>query len=223
MGFRRKIILFKVLLYLVCMDGHASVSSENIKSALLTVFPETKIEIKTITPPINKADKISINYVNETKKGVALFQGVNSDGIIKKYKVYFSAWKAIPIAKKRIKPGERVKKEDFQIKNVDLAQGMARQYRGLIYGFENDYKNIEARSSILMGQFPLRTSIIKTPEVRRGATIKVKIKSGGLLVHTIARADQVGKLGQDILITTFSTKKKLTARVVGENEVEVKL
>ena len=32
-------------------------------------------------------------------------------------------------------------KEDFQLKKVDMSQGVARQYRGLIYGFENSFEN----------------------------------------------------------------------------------
>jgi flagella basal body P-ring formation protein FlgA len=51
----------------------------------------------------------------------------------------------------------------------------------------------------------------------------MQVNSGGLKVAAVGEAQQVGKLGQTILVQNIDSKKMVSARVTGPATVEVDL
>ena len=71
----------------------------------------------------------------------------------------------------------------------------------------------------VMKKYDLRPKLL----VRMGQKVKVQVKNAHVQLTTMAVAKKNGLLGQTIELMNVKSKKLMTAKVVGENKVEVNL
>lgn len=75
--------------------------------------------------------------------------------------------------------------------------------------------------ALITGRPLLRHQLSEPVLVQRGATVRVRVRRGGLTLETSAKALQAGRPGERIRLQNTETKTILTARVTGPNEAEV--
>lgn len=137
--------------------------------------------------------------------------------------VNYSAWVSAPIAKRRIQPGEKLNKDLFQIREVNVSQGLDREYRGIILDPATDFSKLEARQTILEGQYPVTTGVQKMPDVRRGDVVQVKVHTGSVILTTQGIAQEISYINENVRILTAKTKKEMIGKLQADNQVEVHL
>jgi len=165
-----------------------------------------------------------IDIVSESAQGELQFlvfgenQETPSEG-----KVNFAAWIQAPVALRRIPPGVRLQKDWFEIQKINVAEGFAKTYRGLIPPADIDIDELESIQTVLEGQFPLLSGVKKVPDIRQGGSVRIKLISGNLVLTTIGTALEPGYVSQSVRVSTAKTKKNLVGRLTEKDVVEVNL
>ena len=222
--------IFKFLfMFFICFLGfekiHASESlmKDAVHSELKSRYPESRIEILKTENDNQELDVKKIIAIREEGQGLLTVTYLNSKDE-QKYKSYgFSAYKKVWVAKRKIKPTEKLISSDFEINEVDVSRGLAHQYRQLMISVDKSLQGLEARQSILEGQYPLLSSVQKLPEIRRGDVVTVKVSNQDVLLMTTAVAQEPGAKDEQIRIITQKSKKELSAKVKDTGLVEVSL
>ncbi len=164
-----------------------------------------------------------IRILSEAGTGTADYSVLFSDGASLLGQARFSAMVPTFVAVKRIHPGEKISRGDFQIQTINVAQGLAYQYRGVMLGTKDSIDGLQARQTILEGQYPLSNGVEKMPDIRRGDTVQVKVLSGEIMLSTMGTVQEPGYLNKNVRILTQKTKKELVGQLREGGIVEVKL
>lgn len=221
----------------ICMSmtfAEASVVKTNSKSlkpqALLNILiqnqlqkrnPDARIELdgKIVWTRGQAPKRVSqLTFLGDNARGVARFRVNQSE-----FKVAYSAFLEVPVAIARITPRTRLRHDLFETRVINLARGSARIYRGNILSTTTSFHNLEARQTILPGNFVLASAVKPIPVVRRGDTVRVLIKAQGIVLSTSGRAQEEGSDGNKIRILTSATKRELSGKVLPTGSVEVVL
>lgn len=165
----------------------------------------------------------SIRILSEAGTGTADYSVIFSDGTSSLGQARFTAMVPTFVAVKRIHPGDKISTRDFQIQTINVAQGLAYQYRGVMLGTKESIDGLQARQTILEGQYPLTNGVERVPDIRRGDTVQVKILSGEIILSTMGTVQEPGYLNKNIRILTQKMKKELVGLLKEGGIVEVKL
>ncbi len=130
-----------------------------------------------------------------------------------------TAW----VALKRIYPGEKLIPEFFKLQEVDVSQGWAKEVRTDLLPKEINLSQLEARQSILEGQFALLSGVQKIPDIKRGERVQVRLISGGVALSTSATAEEPAYVHGSVHVMTGKTKRVLVGVLLEDKSVEVKL
>lgn len=211
--------------------GNAAEKSENIIESTLRGelgkrFARAEITfLAGSTFPVEH-DGVSLKQVrilSEAGTGTVDYSVIYSDGSSALGQARFSAMVPTFVAMKRIRPGDKLARADFQIQSVNIAQGVAYQYRGVMFSANDSVDGLQARQTILEGQYPLTSGIEKVPDIRRGDVVQVKILSGDIALSTMAVVQEPGYLDQNLRVLTQKTKKELVGQLKKGGIVEVVL
>jgi flagella basal body P-ring formation protein FlgA len=197
-----------------------------IRRELAKRFAHATIEfLPGSTFPVDQPGKSvsQVRILSESGTGTAEYSVVFSDGTNALGQARFSAMIPTYVASRRIRPGEKLLRSDFQLQSVNVAQGLAHQYRGVMLPAKESIDGLQARQTILEGQYPLASGVEKVPDVRRGDAIQVKILSGEIQLSTMATIQEPGYLNQNVRILTQKSKKELVGMLKEGGIVEVKL
>lgn len=168
-------------------------------------------------------DLKSVRILSEAGTGTADYSAVYSDGTSAIGQVRFSAMVPTFVAAKRIHPGEKLSRGDFQIQPINIAQGLAYQYRGVMLGTKEKIDGLQARQTILEGQYPLTNGVERVPDIRRGDPVELKIVSGEIELSTMGQVQEPGYLNQNVRVLTQKAKKELVGKLKAGGIVEVRL
>jgi flagella basal body P-ring formation protein FlgA len=197
-----------------------------VRSELSKRFARASIEFlpgSTFPAEENGKSVIRVRILSETGTGTADYSVGFSDGSSSIGQARFTAMVPTFVASKRIRPGDRLARGDFQIQSINIAQGLAYQYRGVMLSANETIDGLQARQTILEGQYPLSSGVEKVPDIRRGDTVQVKILSGEIQLSTMATVQEPGYLNQNVRILTQKSKKELVGMLKEGGVVEVKL
>lgn len=220
-------ILFSVTLLLCKEASQAGVpESKNIqdhlRAELSKQYPGARIELDE---KIEWEQEISVEQIskvqilNENARGEIRFS-VNQEV---EGTVSFSAWVPAWVAQKRIFPGERLSQDVFVLREVNVSTGLAREYRGVLLPKTANLSQLEARQSILEGQFALSSGVQKIPDVRKGEPVQIKLTAGGIILTTSGIAEEPSYIHQPVRVLTSKSKRSLTGKLMSDGTVEVKL
>lgn len=124
----------------------------------------------------------------------------------------------VVVAARHLRAGERIRADDVEIKSLsELPRGI-RQPLGAIH----EVVGLEVTRSIVPGQVLDAVELRRPYLVRRGRQVTITARSGGVVVKMPGRALDDG--AQDDLVSVEwldNRQKRLTARVVGVDTVEV--
>jgi flagella basal body P-ring formation protein FlgA len=164
-----------------------------------------------------------VRILSESGTGMADYSVAFADGTRSIGQAHFSAMVPTFVASRRIRPGEKLSRGDFQIQSVNVAQGVAYQYRGVMLPVKEEIEALQARQTILEGQYPLTNGVEKIPDSRRGDTVEVKVVSGEIELSTMGTIQEPGYVDQNVRILTQKTKKELVGKLRKGGVVEVRL
>ncbi len=137
--------------------------------------------------------------------------------------VGFSAMVPVLLAKRRILPGEPLKAELFERTEINVATGMNREFRGVMLPQDTDLSKLEAKHTIVEGQYAMTTAVVRSPDVRRGEAVKIRLISGGIQLITAGVADESALIDAQLKVTTQKSKRVLTGKLATDGIVEVRL
>jgi flagella basal body P-ring formation protein FlgA len=190
-----------------------------IGNALSERYPGAWIEIKNENELLSTLKNAKhAQYLNEDGAGRAYFQ---IDG--KQVKVEFSAWIQAPIAVRRISPLEKLHAKDFGEQKMDLAKGDARPYRGLILSSLTNWSEYESKQTIPAGAFPTVQMVQRVPDVRRGDTVQVYLRSGSLQLTTGGIVQESALIGDKVRVLTRQGKREVVGILKNKDGIEVSL
>jgi flagella basal body P-ring formation protein FlgA len=85
----------------------------------------------------------------------------------------------------------------------------------------NDVIGSRARRDIVAGELLTNALVVVPPAVRSGDEVRVTITIGAVQVSGVGRASGSGQVGDTIRVTTPSSRRLLSARIVGRGAVEI--
>jgi flagella basal body P-ring formation protein FlgA len=212
--------------------GAARADNSDAVSALLQAqlakaYPEAKVEI-TSTLHLTRGKSIpenpTVHVLNETARGEVVFSltGESAAEYAEGYAT-FSAWTEARVAIRRIHPGETLTPDLFVSQNVNVAQGMAREYRGVILEKGESVSGLQSRQTILEGQLLTSSAVERTPDLRRGDTVQIHLINGAFELSTLGVAEEPAYLGGNVRVMASKTKRELVGLLRKDGVVEVKL
>jgi flagella basal body P-ring formation protein FlgA len=209
--------------------GGAVSMGEAIKKEIANAYPGAKIEIigpvRWLKGPVPQQGRVT--FLGENGRGEADIQirGVTEDDMMATAEgmIPYTATVKAYIATKRIGPGEKIDPKSFEKKDVDVSRGQARELRGVIFPSEDSLKGLEARQTILEGQFLTSTAVQKTPDIKRGDLVNIRVISGGLIVDVQGTAEESAYLEGQVRVLAMKTKRELVGFLKPGSVVEVNL
>lgn len=197
------------------------------KAALMQRYPTAQIELGekvTIERGQIPASVSSVGILEENMRGEVRLSLTDQDSnATAEVRVPYVAVAKVWVAKKRVHPGERLIADDFMISAVNLSSPNIREFRGLILTAHENLAQLEARQTLLEGQYIMMNAVQKIPDVRRGDPITVRIMMDGMTLSTAGMAEEPAYLNGSIKIMTSKTKRNLTGKLVERGVVEVSL
>ncbi|MBC7693353.1 MAG: flagellar basal body P-ring formation protein FlgA [Methylotenera sp.] len=199
--------------------------SELIRAELANRYPGARIEILGAPQMAGQfPENLSgARILTETAKGEAQFLAYTQSGVQSQGWVSFAAWMPTRVAARRIQPGERLSPELFIAQDVNVATGLAREYRGIMLPRDADLTRLETRQTILEGQFALNNGVQKVPDIKRGEGIVIRMLAGEIALSTQGTAQEPGYVDGTIRVLTLKTKRELVGKLRAGGVVEVKL
>jgi len=177
-----------------------------------------KIAIKKITIIAKKElSSLPKRYTLKFQKNTALLSHGNFSIITPQkeqifFEYYIEAIIPVYIAKKKIKKGELLSLQNTKIKSV-----VFNRFRSLPI---QSLQNIEAKYHIMPGRIITIRDVTTKHLVKRGDKVVVVLQDKTLEIDFTAKALQGGSL-HDIILIQLPRGKKLRAKVIGKNLVEV--
>ncbi|MBS1963414.1 MAG: flagellar basal body P-ring formation protein FlgA [Bdellovibrionales bacterium] len=189
-------------------------------------FPGASIELlpgSTFPAGRESLDLVAVRLLTENGTGTSDYSATYSDGSSGLGQVRFSAMVPTFVASKRVHPGDKLSRGDFSVQSVNVASGMAYQYRGVMMSAKEKLEGLQARQTILEGQYPLTSGVERIPDARRGDPIEVRIVSGDVELTTLGNVQEPAYLNQNVRILTQKSKKELVGKLKSGGVVEVRL
>jgi flagella basal body P-ring formation protein FlgA len=84
-----------------------------------------------------------------------------------------------------------------------------------------DVAGTRARRDIVAGELLTNTVVVVPPAVRSGDEVRVVVTMGAVQVSGVGRASGSGQVGDAVRVTTPSSRKSLSARIIGRGAVEI--
>lgn len=214
----------------IALDDVQAVSAAKIKQLIQKELEKTYLNARIeFTGPLHlssgdyPAQVEAIVVRGQTARGEALF-GVKTDADNEiSGSISFSAWMPARVAVKRVRPGQRLEGDQFRLQDVDVASGLGKEYRGVILDPLTPIARLEARQTILEGQFLVSNAAQKVPDLRRGDAVRLQIVSEGLSISLSGTAEEPAYLDGQVRVMAGRAKRELVGRLVSEGVVEVKL
>jgi len=191
-----------------------------------TSWKESEIHVRSIgklrgveLPEKNAVLKISSDAVIIGKKTVLIPVDLVSSG-----KCLQSFWITAEVcvraevltAAKKINSGRRLAPDDVERRVVELSDLRTCYTRN-----PEDVLGKISRRSFQTGDPLAREAFSEPPMVRSGETVRLRLERGGIVLTSLAKAQQDGKLGQVIKVRNVEFSALLKAEVTGRAEVKI--
>lgn len=207
-------------------DDAVDLLRSELKRLLSERFSQARVELTGSIRWIRggmPAQSGTLSLQGESPRGESQFevrdaQGGSSIGVVP-----FAAWTTARVALRRIAAGEKLSSDQFLVQEVNIATGQAGEARNTLVTEEADVEGLESRQTILEGSLLTSHQVQRTPDVRRGDTVQVRVVSGDLILSTRGIAQESGFKNAKIKVISGKTKKEFVGELRSDGQVEVKL
>jgi hypothetical protein len=157
---RREAVIRSLVLALIAISfsstnsfglDDANLLSSRIQKILSEKIPYAEIRLPNLDKLVKTAEVSAITelravrLIEDRASGVALIELTSTDGSNVRIQTPYQAMVNMPIAVRRIYPNTRLKKEDFRMENINVATGLARDYRSAIILDQSRLDQMETR------------------------------------------------------------------------------
>ncbi len=139
------------------------------------------------------------------------------------YRVRVAAWVLGWVAGRRVLPGEALVVDALKVQEINVAEGLAHEYRGILLAPTEDLSRLEARQTLIEGGFVTSAAVRKIPDLRRGDVVRLEVISGGVRLSTSALALEPASTQQRVRVQTVKAKRELVGTLKDGGIVEVVL
>ena len=196
-----------------------------VKRELGERYPGARIEM-TGTIRWNRApqgqaediDAMRVHVLATTPQGYAQVAFNGGEGWVS-YRAMMPAYVAV----RRVLPNEKLSSEMFALQDINVATGQAYDYRGVILPRTQLIDGLEARQTVLEGQFLTSSAVQKVPDIRRGDAVRILVTSGDLTVTTQGIASEPAFVNGRVRVMANKTKREFTGELKDSGTVEVRL
>ena len=199
----------------------------SIASALAARIPGSRVELSSDirwTRGDGAASGGTVSILNTTSRGEAQFVVRSKTGIPSgEGWVTYRAFLPARIAAKKILPGERLAASSVTTQEVDVASGYAYEYRGVVLSVEGSLDQLESRQTFVEGQLLTSSGVQRVPDIRKGDTVRIRIRSGDLSVTTLGSAEEPGYVGGRVRVLSIKGKREFVGMLENQGWVEVSL
>ncbi len=208
------------------LDGKVSAM---VQRAIQERYPGARIVLRSFIPALSVSGEdapVSLkkaSLIQEDASGRAEFSLEGGEGVIHQGWVSFEAWIKIPTAKSKIFPGQILSADQFEARELNIASGLGREYRGILFKERQSVEGFEARQTILDGAPLLTTAMRRIPALRSGEAVRIEILSGDLKIVTSGLAQEPAELQGRVRVLTTKSKRELIGKLVDSRTVEVLL
>lgn len=226
---RIAIISFVATVLSVAYAYDADPVAASINAELSKRFPNARVELSeelhwTSSRPEGQIVSIRVGDENARAQVGFTVETRDDQGPHRGYGyATFGAWLPARVAVRRVMPGEKLQNDQFELREIDVASGTQREFRGVILDQRSEITQLQARQTLIEGQPLLSSAVERVPDVRRGDFVRVKIVSNGLTLSTQATASEPGYLNGPVRVLTAQTKRELSGKLISSGVVEVKL
>lgn len=126
--------------------------------------------------------------------------------------------KKVVVAKKAIPKGKHLSEADILMEERDIISVLS---SALV--LKSDVYGKRAKRRISQGEILTKEIIETPPKILRGDKVTILVELPHLFVTTLGQAKEDGREGEIIRVENVSSKKIITAEVINENLVRVKL
>jgi flagella basal body P-ring formation protein FlgA len=201
-----------------------------LTTELQSRWPGTKILLTTAInweDPSRLAEILAsgagqIQILNDQGQGEVRFALVSSETRVLG-RATFSAFKSAWIPNRRVLPTEVLQVGDFNLREVDVARSPLRETRGILLEPSMKLEKLQARQTLLEGAPVIVTAVQVQPSVKRGASLRVEIVSGEIILSAQAQAMENAVTGGNIRVMTDKQKRELVGKLREDGVVEVSL
>lgn len=225
---KKHILIIHIMsIFLGLQISQAAVSGFDsfVTSALSKRYPGARIVLKE-EPKLIKGDGLrnlsSVEFMGDDHLGRALFRSQNGNETVE-FSVSFEAWIQVPVIQRRIRLGEKLDGSLFKATELNVAQGAAREQRGLIIPWGTDFSRLEAHQTLIEGQYVLWSAVKPVPDVQRLSPVKVNLISTDLTVSAQGVTQEEARVGSFVRVHVGKNKRELVGTLLSDGSVEVKL
>lgn len=204
--------------------------SKKILEKISERYPDCEIEVRAsdIKFRENSIDQITdARILDEIRSGVFLMktEGKDENGgkISALAEVSFSAFKNVFVASRRLQPNQKISLDDMHVEKVDVSRGSSRDIRGVLLSENQYHPRLQAKRTLLEGQFVTVDAIERMADVRRGDRIKISIQSENMNLNASGIAQESARNGEKVRVISVETKREFTGELRENSVVEVKL
>lgn len=179
--------------------------------------------------PLDEADSAVVLEENSRGEARLLVRGTRDAGLgvrqpaQAEYRVRYAAWVLGWVATRRVAPGDVLATDTIRVQEINVAEGLAHEYRGVLLPPTEDLSRLEARQTLLEGGFVTTAAVRKIPDLRRGEAVRLDVLSGQVRLSTSATALEPGSINQQVRIQTLKGRRELVGTLKEGAVVEVKL
>ena len=222
----------RAICFIVCFAFSWSAGAEirsvddQVREDLLRRFNANRIEFSgpgrwTRGSPVR--DALSVEFAGEPIPGEVTYQVRGAEGFTSEWTISFRALQSAYLAVRRIRPGERLSMDAAQIREVNVAQGIARELRSLLMKNDVVIDQLESRQTFLEGQLITLQGVNRVPDVRRGDSVQVRLITAGITLNTMGIVQEPARIGEAVRVLTRSTKREIVGRLTDGRIAEVAL
>lgn len=186
------------------------------------------IEVLSIRPArsIDQATGATIMALRASGEAQVLVKGTRApekNEVTAEYRVRYAAWVTGWTPVRRVSPGEALSADALQQRQINIAEGLAHEYRGAILTSAVDPTGLEARQTLLAGSFISTAAVKNIPDIRRGDAVPLMIVSGGVRLLAPATALEPSRIDQKIRVQSLKGKREFLGVLRSGPRVEVTL
>ena len=116
-----------------------------------------------------------------------------------------------------LKKGDTLRESDVTVRQIRVNKP------GVYVSKFSEVANRTAKKNLSQGEALTLNSVTDAPIIERGKSVTIVVRSGGLVVRAKGEALESGALGDAIKVRNTTSKTVLTAVVMAEDTVEVKI
>lgn len=212
-----KSIMKFLLLSVAIVFASSAGASDALTSKLKERFGD-KIEVEYLSD-LSSYEIKSARLIEERSQGRFDFFINGEQKINIEANIYVGAY----FPKNKIKPREQLSEDMFEVKRLNIVREKGHQFRAVILSIDEPLSEYQSKQTLLPGDFLTINSIQKTPVVKVGERVQMRLWSGGVMLNAPIVIQQAGFIGDTIQVEVLSTKKQLQGKLIDAQTVEVHL